>query len=305
MIFHTMSFYYLQEEMGSALNDILSGVCSNNKEYLKKDISITWINYKNDNNNLGKGFGFGINNRKPIYPASIVKLVYGLATYEWIKKGRILITTEISDAVNKMLFYSSNDATSFLVDILTGTTSGPSIEGDSWENWKYQRSIINDWLKDLNWDELYGINCCQKTWNDEPFGREKQFYGIENKNRNLMTTDATARILEEIMINIDYQKDNLNLKSFLKRSLNKIILNEDPLNQVEGFLGEGLPEDINFWSKAGLMSQVRHDAAWWVNNYSVQTLLVVFGNGRKYFKDKTLFPEIAKAVYKYNNDYFV
>ena len=115
-----------------------------------------------------------------------------------------------------------------------------------------------------------------------------------------MTTDATARILEEIMINIDFPKDNLNLKSFLKRNLNKNLLNEDPLNQVEGFLGEGLPENISFWSKAGLMSQARHDAAWWANNNSEQTLLVVFGNGEKFFKNETLFPEIAKAVYQYN-----
>ena len=202
-----------------------------------------------------------------------------------------------------MLFYSSNDATSFLIDIITGTTSGPCIEGDIWENWKYQRSIINDWLKDLNWNELYEINCCQKTWDDEPFGREKEFYGTENKNRNMMTTDATARILEEIMINLDYQKDNLNLRSFLKRNLNKDVVKKDPLNQVKGFLGEGLPEHINFWSKAGLMSQARHDAAWWVDENSVKTLLVVFGNGEKYFKDETLFPKIAKCVYEYNNNF--
>ena len=289
--------------MGLVLNDILDRVCSNNKEYLKNDIAITWINYNEAHNNLSKGFGFGINNKKPIYPASIVKLVYGFASYSWIKKGKILLSKELSDAVYRMLFYSSNNATSFVVDILTGTTSGPCIEGDCWENWKYQRAIINDWLRDLNWNELYEINCCQKTWDDGPFGREKEFYGIDNINRNMMTTDATARILEEIMKNIDYQKDNLNLRSFLKRNLNKFVFKKDPLNQVEGFLGEGLPEDINFWSKAGLMSQVRHDAAWWDNN-SVQTLLVVFGNGEKYFKDKNLFPEIAKSVNKYNNDYF-
>ena len=50
------------------------------------------------------------------------------------------------------------------------------------------------------------------------------------------------------------------------------------------------------------MSQVRHDAAWWVNNDSLQTLLVVFGNGEKYVKDEILFPEISNAVYKYNNN---
>ena len=48
-----------------------------------------------------------------------------------------------------MLSLSSNNATSFLIDLLTGTTSGPCIEGELWENWKYQRSIINDWLNDL------------------------------------------------------------------------------------------------------------------------------------------------------------
>ena len=86
------------------------------------------------------------------------------------------------------------------------------------------------------------------------------------------------------------------------RDRNKEVLNKDSLNQVDGFLGEGLPENINFWSKAGLMSQARHDAAWWVNNNSLQTSLVVFGNGEQYVKDETLFPEISKAVYKYNNN---
>ena len=213
-----MSFYNLREEMGLVLNDILDRLSSNNRENLKNDIAITWINYKSENNHINKGFGFGINNKKILYPASIVKLVYGLAAYSWIETKKLLLNEEIRDAVNNMLFYSSKDATSFLIDILTGTTSGPCIEGDAWENWKYQRSIINDWLKELNWNELNEINCCQKTWDDGPFGREKEFYGTGNKNRNMMTTDATARILEEIMIKLNYQKDNLKLRSFLKRN---------------------------------------------------------------------------------------
>ena len=127
-----MSFYYLQEEMGFALNDILDRVCSNNIENLRDELAITWINYKSESNHINKGCGFGINNRKLIYPASIVKLIYGLAAYSWIDTKKILLTQEIIDAVNKMLFYSSNDATSFLIDIITGTTSGPCIEGDPW-----------------------------------------------------------------------------------------------------------------------------------------------------------------------------
>ena len=298
-----MSFYYLSKDMGLALNDILGRVCSYNKDFSREDIAITWINYKSENKRIFKGFGFGINNKKTIYPASVVKLVYGLAAYYWIKKGSLLLTEEIIDAASKMLSFSSNNATSFLIDLLTGTTSGPCLEGEFWENWKFQRNIINDWLYDLNWDELIGINCCQKTWDDGPFGREKEFYGYENQNKNVMTTDSAARVLEEIMIHIDYQMNDLNLRNFLKRNLNKGFLKNDSLNQIDGFLGAGLPESINLWSKAGLMSKVRHDSAWWINNQSLQTLLVVFCNGEKYSKDTSLLPFIAKEVYEFNKRY--
>ncbi len=298
-----MSFYYLSKEMALALNDILGRVCTHNKDFSREDISITWINYKSENNRVFKGFGAGINNKKMVYPASIVKLVYGLAAFYWIKKGNLLLSDELNDAVRKMLSFSSNNATSFLIDLLTGTTSGPCIEGDLWESWKYQRSIINDWLHDLHWEELSGINCCQKTWDDGPYGREKEFYGHDNKNRNAMNSDSAARVLEEIMIHIDYQKNDLNLRSFLKRNLNKVVLKNDSLNQIDGFLGEGLPESINLWSKAGLMSEVRHDSAWWTNSQSLHTLLVVFCNGEKYSKDNSFLPLIANEVYGFNKSY--
>ena len=291
--------------MGLALNDCLQRVCSHNKDFSREDISITWINYKIENKRVFKGFGYGINNKKMVYPASIVKLVYGLVAYYWIKKGSLLLSDDIIDAVGKMLSFSSNNATSFLIDLLTGTTSGPCIEGELWENWKYQRNIIHDWLHDLSWEELIGINCCQKTWDDGPFGREKEFYGYENKNRNAMTTDSTARVFEEIMIHIDYQKDDLHLRDFLTRDLNKAALELDSLNQIYGFLGEGLPESTKLWSKAGLMSEVRHDSAWWINNQSLQTLLVVFCDGEKYSKDTSFLPLIAKEVYEFNKRYFI
>jgi len=204
-----------------------------------------------------------------------------------------------------MLSFSSNNATSFLIDLLTGTTSGPCIEGDLWENWKYQRSIINDWLHDLHWEELSGLNCCQKTWDDGPLGREKEFYGHNNKNRNAMNSDSAARVLEEIMIHIDYQKNDLNLRSFLKRNLNKLVLKNDSLNQIDGFLGAGLPESINLWSKAGLMSEVRHDSAWWTNSQSLHTLLVVFCDGEKYSKNTSFLPSISREVYEFNKRYTI
>ncbi len=95
------------------------------------------------------------------------------------------------------------------------------------------------------------------------------------------------------------------MRSFLKRNLNKFVLKKDSLNQIDGFLGAGLPESINLWSKAGLMSEVRHDSAWWVNSQSLQTLLVVFCNGKEYYKDNSFLPLIAKEVYEFNKTYII
>ena len=226
-------------------------------------------------------------------------MVYGLAIYDWIEKKRVILNKEIENAVFNMLQYSSNDATSFLIDLLTGTTSGLSIEGVVWDQWKYQREIINDWLIGLGWDEVKEFNCCQKTWEDGPYGREKDFYGQNNQNRNSMSAYGTAKILEEIIHHKIYHQNNLKLKDFLFRNLAIDQLTENE-NQVKGFLGEGLPEKTPFWSKAGLMSKARHDAAWWLNNQSSQTLLVVFGNGQNFANDTSFLPEISHAIYTYN-----
>ena len=213
-----MSFYYQKEEMGIFLKEILYKISNNRENFLMDNIAITWINYST-NINFKKGFGCGINQKKQYYPASIVKLVYGLAIYDWIEKKRVILNKEIENAVFNMLQYSSNDATSFLIDLLTGTTSGLSIEGVVWDQWKYQREIINDWLIGLGWDEVKEFNCCQKTWGDGPYGREKDFYGQNDQNRNSMSVYGTAKILEEIIHHKIYHQNNLKLKDFLFRNL--------------------------------------------------------------------------------------
>ena len=291
-----MSFYYINEEIGLILKDILNKICHKRYRYKLNNIAITWINYEASSK---KGYGYGINNRKKIYPASIVKLVYSLAIYKWIENKTIFRDIQVDEAIQEMLQNSSNDATSFIVDLLTGTTSGPSLEKEIFNRWKYQRTIINDWLKTLNWEELQDFNCCQKTWEDRPYGREKDFYSTSNKNRNSMTTDGTARIMEEIMQNISFNKENINLKNYLFRELNKESQYKDPNNQINGFLGGGLPENIPFWSKAGLMSEVRNDVAWWINRNKSKTLLVVFTEGKEFANDNYFLPEVSKAIYEF------
>ena len=66
---------------------------------------------------------------------------------------------------------------------------------------------------------------------------------------------------------------------------------------MDGFLGEGLPEDALLWSKAGWMSQARHDAAWFqASEQQPPILLVVFTTGPDRARDASLLPELARQL---------
>ena len=58
----------------------------------------------------------------PIYPASVIKLFYLAATHRWLEDGKLADTPELRRALYDMIVDSSNDATSYVVDMLTGTT---------------------------------------------------------------------------------------------------------------------------------------------------------------------------------------
>ncbi|WP_320676105.1 serine hydrolase [Prochlorococcus sp. MIT 1300] len=297
-----MAFYRSDPAMKSHLEKVLHRFTAEGRPGLTDSIAITWIRYETQIPVPGSGLGTGFSDLRPLYPASVVKLFYAVAIEAWLKKDLILDNEELRRAMQEMIAQSSNDATSLIVDLLTGTTSGPSIKSlkpERWESWVKQRNLINNWLNSLNWPELEAVNCCQKTWNDGPFGREKDFYGAGNKNRNLLTTAGTARMLEGIMTNnmISAQASK-RLKTILSRSIDLSQRKSDPENQVDGFLGEGLPIGSRLWSKAGWMSQARHDAAWWSPPHGKPMMLVVFCQGRERAKDSFLLPALAHELNK-------
>ncbi len=295
-----MVFYQSSLEMNSHLENLLDQIEKDSRPGLKNSIAITWIRYDRPNPIPGSGIGTGLSQNQLLYPASVVKLVYAIAIEEWIQKDIVPDSEELRRAMKNMIKNSSNDATGLLVDLLTGTNSGPSLNGKTWECWKQQRELINKWLENFNWPELKNINCCQKTWSDGPYGRDRDFYGPGNLNRNSLSTDATARLLEGVMTNAFISPPACKrIRNLLSRSLDLTQRKEDPENQVDGFLGQGLAPGTQLWSKAGLMSQARHDAAWWSSpkgNQGNPMLLVIFTQGRERANDTLLLPTLAKEI---------
>ena len=294
-----MAFYRQDPEMASCLKGILDRFEKEGRPSLKKNIAITWIRYNHQTPSPSHGYGTGWNSNKNFYPASIVKIVYALATQIWIKRDLIIDSEELQRALYEMIANSNNDATSYILDLLTGTTSGPSIINQNFEAWQIQRQLINQWLDELQWPEIKNWNCSQKTWNEGPFGREKDFYGKNNENRNRMTTEGSARFFESLMTNelLPKEESDRFIKIF-QRSLDPVSRKKNLENQVDSFLGEGLPLASKLWSKAGLMSEVRHDVAWWKAPNKNPMLAVVFTTGKELVKDQFLLPAISSELNK-------
>lgn len=233
--------------------------------------------------------GFSYRGIERIYPASIVKLFYLVAIHEWLESVMVAESAELNRAMRDMIVDSSNDATSLIVDVLSGTTSGPELPPGPFATWQQQRNIVNRYFKSLGWEELEVININQKTWADGPYGRERAFLGELMENRNMLTTEAVARLLHTIVGGIAVSSvRSQQMMALLKRNLQET-------NQVTGFLGEGLPADSQIWSKAGWTSQVRHDAAYIEVSSLSPFLLVVFTEGREISQNLQILPFVCQS----------
>ena len=311
-----MVFFNQDKQLENLGNQILEATWAKFSTLAPNQIALTWVVYDppapvNTGGALTPNAfwehpvrGFTYRGGERIYPASVVKLFYLVAVQEWLEKGMSQTTEELNRALTDMIVDSSNDATSLIVDILSGTTSGPVLTPGPFETWKYQRQIVNRYYQSLGWEEINAINVCQKTWGDGPYGRERAFYGEMFENRNMLTTDATARLLHSIVGGVAVSSGRSQaMMKLLKRGLNA---DELPQNveedQVTGFLGGGLSENSQIWSKAGWTSTVRHDAAYIELPNQRPYLLVVFTEGKEQGKSREILPfvsgKIAEAVSK-------
>jgi beta-lactamase class A len=304
-----MPFFRRDEQLDRLGDRILEATWAEFPKLAQTQIALTWIVYDTPVPvNTGGALtpeefwkysvrGFTYRGVEQIYPASVVKLFYLVAVHEWLDKGMIQPSTELDRAVRDMIVHSSNDATSLVVDILTGTTSGPELSAGPFETWKSQRNIVNRYFQSLGWSELESINVNQKTWCDGAYGREQAFLGEGLTNRNKLTTNAVARLLHSIVGGVAVSSlRSQAMMALMKRNLDPHALAADPENQVVGFLGGGLPPTAQLWSKAGHTSQVRHDAAYIELPDRRPYLLVVFTEGAAHSANEKVLPFVSQQI---------
>jgi hypothetical protein len=305
-----MNFFNKDEQLENLGNGILEATWAAFPTLARNQIALTWIVYDppvlvNTGGALTPDAfwnhpvrGFTYRGVERIYPASVVKLFYLVAVNEWLEKGMISTSKELERAMRDMIVDSSNDATSLVVDILSGTTSGPELSPGPFETWKQQRNIVNRYYQSLGWSDMETINVCQKTWCDGPYGRERAFVGELLDNRNMLTTNATARLLHSIVGGVAVSSGRSQaIMTLMKRSLQPDDLPKDvEEDQVTGFLGGALPQEAQIWSKAGWTSQVRHDAAYIEIPDKRPYLLVVFTDGKANAKNQAILPFVSQLV---------
>ncbi len=280
----------LQTLLEKAVNETLSEFAA--KKVTANDVAATLIDLR-DANNLRMG---SVRGNQKIYPASVVKLFYLVALEQWLEDGKIkTFTPELQRAVRDMIGVSSNDATQFIVDVLTDSSSGAELSLKDLKKFAFKRNAVNRYFSALGFQN---INTNQKTFCEDAYGREQQFRD-GGKNRNMLTTDATARLLSEIVLGKTVTAErSRQMLDLLKRDFSGTSIDAD--DQAHGFSAIALKKlnltGAKLWSKAGWTSKTRHDAAYIELPDGSKFVLVIFTEN--FADERDLIPNIAEKIIK-------
>lgn len=276
-------------ELRTLLNNAIGEVLNSypGATFKSDEIAATLIDLRDPNHLRVADF----RGEQAIYPASVVKMFYLVALHQQLQDGKVTLTPELTRGVRDMIVDSSNEATQYILDVLTDTSSGAELPPAEFEKWQYKRNRVNRYFASMGYTN---INVNQKTFCEDAYGIEQQSRKYKGENRNMLTTNATARLLTEIVLgrvaNAEHTRQMMDL---LKRDPYKETKDED--NQSTGFTGKLFIDEkmagVNLWSKAGWTSKARHDAAYVETLDGLKFVLVVFTENHA--NDRKPIPAIA------------
>jgi len=258
------------------------------KKLEEKQLSITLIDMRDPQRAVTASF----RGNERVYPASVVKLFYLVAAHRWLEDKKIEMTPELNRSLRDMIVDSSNEATQYVLDVLTHTTGGYELPPKEMQEWQYKRNAINRYFTELGYTN---INVNQKTFCEDAYGRERVSRGPNGENRNKLTTDATARLMMEIVTGkVANPARTAMMMDLLKRDYSGT--GGDADDQGRGFTGIALKgvEGARLWSKAGWTSTTRHDVAY-----------IELPDGRKFVvatfttdhsNEREIIPTVARLV---------
>ena len=278
----------LQTLLSRAVGEMLDSYPS--RGFKSDDISATLIDLR-DASNLRRADFRG---DAQIYPASVVKMFYMAALERQLEDGKIKSSIELTRGLKDMIVDSSNEATQYILDVITRTSSGGEMPANEFKKWSFNRNTVNRFYSSLGYER---INVNQKTHCEDAYGREQQFRNYKGENRNMLTTNATARLLAEIVSGkIASPESTKRMMDLMKRD--PFVESKDPDNQANGFTGKALiakkMTDARLWSKAGWTSRSRHDAAYIETADGLKFVLVIFTENHA--ADQAPIPTIAGKI---------
>ena len=263
---------------------------SPDKNWKPEEISATVIDLRDPDRWLWAE----VRGEKQMYPASVPKMFYMAALQRQLEDGKVKQTPELARGEKDMVVDSSNEATQYILDVITETSSGAELPEKEFQAWQYKRNRVNRWLSAMGYQS---INVNQKTFCEDAYGIEQQSRGYKGLNRNMLTTNATARMMAEIVAGRLASPDRTgHMMGLMKRD--PFAATKDPDDQAHGFTGIALIErkmtDARLWSKAGWTSRARHDAAYIETGDGRKLVIVVFTENHA--TEKQVIPMVAGAV---------
>ncbi|HVF30373.1 MAG TPA: serine hydrolase [Pyrinomonadaceae bacterium] len=265
----------LQKIIGEVVGELVASTAAASKPFKPEEVAVTLIDLRDPQHIRWAN----VRGEEAIYPASVVKMFYMAALHQQLQDGKVKLTPELQRGLKDMIVDSSNEATQYILDVLTDTASGAEMPQPEFEKWQYKRNRVNRYFGSMGYK---GININQKTFCEDAYGIEQQSRAYKGQNRNMLTTNATARLLAEIALGRSVNADrSRQMMDLMKRD--PFAESKDPDSQSVGFSGKALITrkmiDAKLWSKAGWTSRTRHDAAYIETADGGKFVLAIFTEG--------------------------
>lgn len=284
--------YESSPALQSMLNQVVGEVLNAypNKAFKMDELAVSLLDMR-DLKNIRSA---SVNGEKQIYPASVVKVYYMVALHRQLEDGKIKLTPELERGLRDMIVDSSNEATQYILDVLTDTSSGGEMPEKEFNEWSYKRNRVNRYFSAMEYER---INVNQKTFCEDAYGREQQFRNYRGENRNMLNTNATARLMAEIALGrMNTPKRTQMMMDLMERKLFKAdgpAVSPAPSPAAPALIKANL-KGAKLWSKPGGTSKSLHDAIYVETPDGLKFALVIFTENHA--KDEETLPSIVSKL---------